>query len=71
MGHICQKMFFENSVYFLQNSAPVRILMLYVIFNIFNKMSNFCQGGQIWTKLSKMIKMRKTQYVYKIVFIRA
>ena len=37
---------------FLQNSGPVRILMLYAIFNIFDKMSNFCRVGPAWSNLN-------------------
>ena len=54
IGHICQKMLFTNFARFLQNSAPVRILMLYAIFDIFDKMSNFCRGGPTWSNLNNL-----------------
>ena len=41
IGHICQKMLFENFAHFLQKSKTVRILMLRTIFVIFAKMTIF------------------------------
>ena len=45
MGYICQKMFFVNFVHVSQINETVRILMLYIIFVIFAKMTNFFRGG--------------------------
>ena len=43
--HIYQKTFFANFTRFLQNNEMTRIMMLYIIFVIFAKMTVFFRGG--------------------------